>query len=141
MPLFLHAYFFYTKGTYKHHSFITFHGFPRRDSNSGLPYSKPVHYHLNHAAPLPEPHCTLSEQRYTLAEPRCSLTMPCCIIDMLTKSGKNCGSVFYTGDTHMSWKRHTVLLPKRSKPLTEFWKQRCGESCLNLDSLNQLASS
>ncbi len=100
MPLFLHLFLFYTIDLYKHQSFITFHRFSRRDSNLRLPYSKPAYYHLNHAAPLPEPHCPLSEQRYTIAEPRCTLTKPYCIIDMLTKSGKNCGSFFYTGDPY-----------------------------------------
>jgi hypothetical protein len=39
------------------------HGVPSRDSNSGLPYSKPAYYHLSHAAPPtlhPKPRCTLS---------------------------------------------------------------------------------
>ncbi len=55
--------------TFIHHSFINIrwgpslflhscrlsgrnlHGVPSRDSNSGLPYIKPAHYHLSHAAP------------------------------------------------------------------------------------------
>jgi len=27
------------------------HGVPSRESNSGLPYSKPMHYHLSYTAP------------------------------------------------------------------------------------------
>ncbi len=46
---------------------------PSRDSNSGLPYSKPVLYQLSHAAPWTEPSCTLTEPRRTLTEPRRTL--------------------------------------------------------------------
>ncbi len=53
-----------------------------------------LHPNLGHTA------SPLSEPRYTLAEPRCTLTKPCCIIDVETKSGKNCGSVLYTGDPY-----------------------------------------
>ncbi len=37
------------------------HGLPSRESNSGLPYSKPTHYQRSHAAPWPtEPRRTLT---------------------------------------------------------------------------------
>ncbi len=46
-------------------------GVPSRDSNSGLPYSKPMRYNLSHTAPE-EPHRTLKPHR-TL-EPKVQFT-------------------------------------------------------------------
>jgi hypothetical protein len=36
---------------------------PRRESNSGLPYSKPTRYQLSHAAPY-EPRRTIRAENY-----------------------------------------------------------------------------
>ncbi len=70
MPLFLNFIFLYKIDTFVHHSFINIlaeapisvssqlsaqwaelHGMPSRNTNSGLPYSKPARYQLSHAAP------------------------------------------------------------------------------------------
>jgi hypothetical protein len=45
---------------------------PSRESNSGVPYSKPTRYQLGHAAPFwATPHHT--EPRRTMTEPRCTI--------------------------------------------------------------------
>ncbi len=46
------------------------YGVPRRDSNSGLPYSKPSELYCT----LSEPRCTLSELGCSLSELRCTLS-------------------------------------------------------------------
>jgi hypothetical protein len=42
------------------------HGVSCRESDSGLPYSKPTHYHLNHAAPFEPCRTFKTEPRRTL---------------------------------------------------------------------------
>jgi hypothetical protein len=49
---------------------------PSRESNSGLPYSKPTRYQLSHAAPSTEPRRTPTEPRRTSTEPRRTPTEP-----------------------------------------------------------------
>ncbi len=90
MPLFLHSFFFYTIDTFIQHSYINirwclspylhscwlsgqnFHGVPSRDSNLGLPYSKPAHYHMRHAAPCLS-HAAPFWSTQHPSEPRCTL--------------------------------------------------------------------